>query len=264
MKKILLLLAAIAVASSASASDVVINQNVLNSLNSRSNTGAPKFPIMPKRVEAPRVTKPKTVQQAPKPEAIKVAKPKIKHQIKPVEKAEVKDTGPFQVEQVTLEKEFEAMQPIGAVEKVKKEEIPELPTTTPQINEMPQGPLVEATQMPQPLDAPKAEPAVAVENALVSNTIVFDGLDAQLSDDNRKQIDEIMATFKDPNNNKISIVAYNVDDGVDTFKKKRLALNHALDVRTYLLDKGYINFSIRVLNVKDETNKLNMVEISEI
>ena len=64
--------------------------------------------------------------------------------------------------------------------------------------------------------------------------------------------------------NKIAIYAYNLDNGVDTFEKKRISLNRAVNVRGYLIKQGYKNFSIKVVNVEADSDKINTVELEEI
>lgn len=86
----------------------------------------------------------------------------------------------------------------------------------------------------------------------------------ELSSEQQNQIDEIIKSFEDAINNKIAIYAYNLDDGVDTFKRKRLSLNRAVAVRSYLLPKGYKNFSIKVVNVDIASGKANTVELEEL
>ena len=64
--------------------------------------------------------------------------------------------------------------------------------------------------------------------------------------------------------NKIMILSYKYEDGKDSFKKKRISLNRAIEVRSYLLGKGYKNFSIKVINISGDAEKRNLVEIEEL
>lgn len=70
--------------------------------------------------------------------------------------------------------------------------------------------------------------------------------------------------FEDPQKHKIAIYAYNYDNGENSFKKKKLSLDRATEIRSLLLNKGYKNFSIKVINVTDDAEKRNLVEIEEI
>lgn len=86
----------------------------------------------------------------------------------------------------------------------------------------------------------------------------------ELTESNKEKITSIVNSFEDPKTNKIAILAYNFDNGEDVFKKKRQSLNRAIEVRSYLLGKGYKNFSIKVINITDDAAKGNIVEIDEI
>ncbi len=101
---------------------------------------------------------------------------------------------------------------------------------------------------------PKAEPG----------SIVFaDGVD-ELTTQQMAEINDIVGKFKNTDKNKIAIYSYNLDDGVDSFKKKRVSLNRAIAVRSFLLKKGYKNFSIKVININSGSDKVNTVELEEI
>ena len=97
----------------------------------------------------------------------------------------------------------------------------------------------------------------------VSKLVFAEGTDT-LTEEHKAQIDAIIASFDDALVNKIAIYSYNLDNGVDAFKKKRLSLNRAVEVRSYLLPKGYKNFSIKVVNVDAAPEKANTVEIEEL
>ena len=80
----------------------------------------------------------------------------------------------------------------------------------------------------------------------------------------KEKIDTIIASFDDAKANKIAIMAYNYDNGEDVFRKKRQSLNRAIEIRSYLLNKGYKNFSIKVINITDDAAQGNVVEIDEL
>ena len=86
----------------------------------------------------------------------------------------------------------------------------------------------------------------------------------ELNDEQRTKIDTIIAGYQNAPQNKIAIYSYNFDDGVDSFKKKRTSLNRAVEIRSYLLKKGYKNFSIKVININNASDKKNLVELQEI
>mgnify|MGYP001040657933 FL=1 len=120
----------------------------------------------------------------------------------------------------------------------------------------------------------KAEPLVPVSGALVAKPvadaekvkreIVFTEGSSELDDLSKEKIDAIIASFDNAGANKIAIMAYNYDNGQDVFRKKRQSLNRAIEIRSYLLAKGYKNFSIKVINITDDAARGNVVEIDEI
>ncbi|MBP3347116.1 MAG: hypothetical protein J6L86_08845 [Alphaproteobacteria bacterium] len=113
---------------------------------------------------------------------------------------------------------------------------------------------------------PAAEqPSVPAERQVsaADNRIIFAEDVSELSEDHKKQIDAVISGFEDPKNNKIAIFSYNYDNGEDVFRKKRMSLNRAVEIRSYLLGKGYKNFSIKVINV-NEADKNNLVTVVEL
>lgn len=86
----------------------------------------------------------------------------------------------------------------------------------------------------------------------------------EISPENADKIVSLIETFEDPRKHKIAIYAYNYDNGENTFKKKKLSLDRATEIRSLLLNKGYKNFSIKVINITDNPEKRNLVEIEEI
>ena len=90
-----------------------------------------------------------------------------------------------------------------------------------------------------------------------------DGVD-ELTAQQKAEIDVLTSKFKNTDKNKIAIYSYNLDDGVDSFKRKRISLNRAIEIRSYLLKKGYKNFSIKVINIGTGSDKINTVELEEI
>lgn len=112
--------------------------------------------------------------------------------------------------------------------------------------------------------APLVSPAVQAETVLPSSEIVFAPDSYELTDEDKARLDAVVASFENPSVNKIAIFAFNVDDGKDVFRKKRLSLNRAVEVRSYLLGKGYKNFSIKVVNIDEPGDKENKVIIEEL
>ena len=100
--------------------------------------------------------------------------------------------------------------------------------------------------------------------AEVGRQIFFADDSFEISPENADKIVSLIETFEDPRKHKIAIYAYNYDNGENTFKKKKLSLDRATEIRSLLLNKGYKNFSIKVINITDNPEKRNLVEIEEI
>lgn len=108
----------------------------------------------------------------------------------------------------------------------------------------------------QPLIPTAPAPAAAEKQ------IVFAEKSDRLSAENLARLEEYAATLAAPGKNKIIISAYNFEDGGNSFKSKRLNLNRAVAVRSFLMTKGYKNFSIRIVNTGNR-GKRNVTEIEE-
>ena len=122
---------------------------------------------------------------------------------------------------------------------------------------------IKENKAPKPLIPETQTKEETSENKPIAQ-IKFASDVSELTEEQQKQLDAIVASFNNPSENKIAIYAYNLDDGVDSFKKKRLCLNRAVEIRSYLLQKGYKNFSIKVINVDGNSDKTNIVELEEL
>ena len=118
-----------------------------------------------------------------------------------------------------------------------------------------------------PVVAKEKEPAlqplipVAEEEPAV-DIIAFAGGVFELSAENTARLAAIADGFKWPGESKILIYAYNFNDGGNDFKNKRLSLNRAVEIRSYLMTRGYKNFGIKIVNT-DNRGKQNTVEVFE-
>lgn len=180
--------------------------------------------------------------------------------------AEVKDNGAQSLvphEEATVMPNQDVQVPAEAVKSVSVSVAEK--ETIPVQNDVPVEPLKPAVEEKkvEPLVPVNAAPAPVKANS-VSKQIVFASDSYELSDANKEKVSAIVDSFEDPKVNKIAILAYNFDNGEDVFKKKRQSLNRAIEVRSYLLGKGYKNFSIKVINITDDAEKGNIVEIDEI
>ncbi len=106
--------------------------------------------------------------------------------------------------------------------------------------------------------------ASVAENVAPQEEIRFAESSYEISEENKQKILSLIETFENPKKNKIAIYAYNYDNGENSFKKKKLSLDRATEIRSLLLNQGYKNFSIKVINVTDSPSKSNLVEIEEI
>lgn len=159
---------------------------------------------------------------------------------------------------------FKTEEPVPA-EKVSS--APVVPVKAESVENQPVGEVLAAAEK-------KAEPLVPVSGAFaakpvadaekVKREIVFAEGSSELDELSKKKIDAIIASFDNAGANKIAIMAYNYDNGQDVFRKKRQSLNRAIEIRSYLLAKGYKNFSIKVINITDDAARGNVVEIDEI
>lgn len=119
----------------------------------------------------------------------------------------------------------------------------------------------------QPVDkdaAPLISPEIKENASVPADEIVFAPDSYELTDENKARLDAIVSSFENPAVNKIAVYAFNVNDGKDVFRKKRLSLNRAVEVRSYLLGKGYKNFSIKVVNIDEPGDKENKVSVEEL
>lgn len=271
-------------ASAASAQDVYVDLSVLDSLGvSTQNISAPEplFPVLPPQ------PKHKPARKKAVKKAEKISAPKAEPQVKVEVKEKIEIPSPVNVAAPAVEQH----QPIPYVESSERVVVVDVEPVAPQTAAQTSEPSVEkAPQASAPVspavETPAAAPAVpvaAVETPSVSpaaqelllneddnadkpvlGSLVFSGEEVELNDEQKAKVDAAVSAFKDLAHNKIAIYSYNLDDGVDAFKKKRLSLNRALEVRSYLMQKGHKNFSIKVLNVDAASGKANTVEIEEL
>ena len=273
---------------------VMVDLSVLEGLNSAPAAYAPAateplFPIVKKAPKAKKVSKP----------VVKKSKPVVKVEVKETKTAVAKEETPKAEEKVAIPQQIpfvESAEPVVVVDVEPTSEPKETATPEQQpsvAQTLPAAPAM-AENAPAPAEtAPKAEenpiqteakvevapaeakaPALLVEDTpasvqlpspqAVNNKLTFAADADELNDEQKKQIDGIIASFKDAKNNKIAIYAYNQEEGDDAFRRKRLSLNRAVEVRSYLLPKGYKNFSIKVINVDAASGKADTVEIEEL
>lgn len=301
MKRLwILFLGIVALSTNAKAEDsVYVDMSVLNSLGNAQvvSESQPMFPVVKKQPRKPKKASPAPAKSTPTQKKLPVVvhkaevKPAIVVEEKVEKTAEVIEIperimdAPALVESTNDEPKVEPTQ----VEPVAREDIEPLEpehAPAPSMDVVPnrssvvfqnsqqesaelsviQGENDEETALSEQdaelLTPPDDDTIEGVE--LKDNKIYFAAEDASLNDVKKSLIDNIISKFGDANNNKIAILSYNYDNGEDSFRKKRLSLNRAVEIRSYLLGKGYKNFSIKVINVTDDITKNGLVEIEEL
>ncbi|MBE6453138.1 MAG: hypothetical protein E7012_06595 [Alphaproteobacteria bacterium] len=284
-----LLLSGVCFAEQSKAEDsVFLNLSVLDNLNSAPistlSAQEPLFPIVKKAPQIKPAISKKIVKKAkvtPKKEVepskseinvveAKISEPKIKVEVsdtvvsKPVSAPQIpyvesdEKVVVVDVEPVSSQAEVVSPQAVEKPVEINPEPIKSASSQT--VETIPSVNLETEASKPELL----IDDNITTTDNSVSTALKFLPDIDELTPEQQKQIDIAISTFKDALNNKIGIYAYNLDDGVDTFKRKRLSLNRAVAVRSYLLPKGYKNFSIKVVNVDSASGKGNTVELEEI
>ena len=274
--------------------NVWVDLSVLDGLNTTySAPTEPLFPVLPKREPKPVLPK-ATSPKKPKIEAVSLSTPKA--DVTKSSKVTVKET-PAVKETVVMQESKEAVAkqeddadvvvvdveptspdapgaiPVADVAPLPQEAATDAADTSPaKPNSNSDLPAVSQPAAPEVSDVQETKPALLIDNTLpteeqpsaIDNTIKFaPGVDT-LSSEQMAKINTIISTFKDAKNNKIAIYSYNQDDGTDSFKKKRISLNRAIEIRSYLIKQGYKNFSIKVVNINSDSAKADMVELAEM
>ncbi|MBQ9732104.1 MAG: hypothetical protein IJV97_03345 [Alphaproteobacteria bacterium] len=256
--------------------DIFVNLSVLDGLSAApQNISAPQGPLFPivkkaapikKRIKAKSKTAPKVkVVQKIKEETPKkiiedkkpqesTEQPQIPY-IESVEKVEVVDVEPILSKQ-------EDIAPENVTDTVSATSNPDTVGNIAPVADVASSQVTE--QIPEKNAELLLDENVTVTNSQAVTKLTFLPEVDELTPEQQQQIDAAIASFEDALSNKIAIYAYNLDDGVDTFKRKRLSLNRAVAVRSYLLPKGYKNFSIKVVNVDASSGKTDTVELEEI
>lgn len=176
-----------------------------------------------------------------------------------------------------------------------KEELQSAPVSAPVENETPPavsfspaaGNTPSEEKTPSAVTAaPVAEPVVptvekqavavsAEESGIVENTVpeaavpvsslsdrsallVFDEESSELNAGIVGVLTKMVESLEAENAGKITIEAYNHDGGEGSFSRKRLSLNRAVTVRSWLLGKGFKSFGIKIINTEDDALRNNI------
>ena len=275
-----LLAAAVVLANTAKAEDVYVDLSVLDNLGGTAPAvSQPLFPVVKK---APAKARPHKKNVKPR----RHKAPQVKVEIKEIEKIEIPVSAPAAVSapaetpasapapDVEPIPYVESAEPVVVVdvEPVASQSAPVAAKKTSQPSEQPlqpekaAAPAAPAEVAPLAQTAPTVSPLIAegLPTAAPAASLHYESGKYELDEAQKAQIDSIIKSFEDPANHKIAINSYNPDAGEDAFAQKRVSLNRALDVRTYLIQKGYKNFSIKVLNVDAGSVQAHTVELSEL
>lgn len=180
-----------------------------------------------------------------------------------LEQNALENKNPMQAESLLKDNQTEAkVSPIPQKAEVKEPSLEEQ-NTKPEVNNV-QTPAME--NKPSLLVDNKAENQNNADSVEVKNAedIYFEAEAEELTDEQKAQLDKLVASFENPKENKIAIYAYNYVNGEDAFRRKRMALNRAVNIRSYLLLKGYKNYSMKVINIEEADGKENCVHVEEL
>lgn len=153
------------------------------------------------------------------------------------------------------------------------------PENKPELLVQPTNPENNIQNTPEVVPAPVVNAEEAIISAKISSTttanpdiampkevfvVSFMPDSAEITAENMQNLEEAVKKFDIEHKKKISIKAYNYDNGEDSFRKKRVSLNRATEVRSFFLNKGFKNFSIKVINTNSPNSLQNTVEIEEL
>ena len=130
-----------------------------------------------------------------------------------------------------------------------------------------EAPKPEAVAPEIKVESPKREVVISqpqANQASQTGIITFAADQSDLNDAQKKIIDDTLASFQNPKVNKMSIISYSISGGENVFQNKRISLNRAVNTRSYLLEKGYKNFSIKIINVEADDDRINTVSLTEL
>lgn len=224
------------------------------------------LPVEPVKVE-PLTEAPKTapVVETPAPQTnpeVKAEKPKVAET--PLAEATEK-TVESQTPSIVTEEKIVAQIAGETQDNNKPAEVTPLPTTEdktaeqaqPQQSTVSESLVISANSdnLPEQNAAPALKEVYA---------ITFPSDSSELTSDSQQTLAEAAQKFDKDRRKKIAIKAYNFDNGEDSFRKKRVSLTRATEVRSYFLTRGFKNFSIKVVNSSADDEYKDMVEVEEL
>jgi len=256
MRKWVLSVFSFLVASQAYAqSNIHIDLSVLDYLDSSAQVMQDELPLPAAKKAAP--MKKEVDKPQPKPQAILFEGREIVPMPMPVVEVRRPETEIIEAPKAAPQPKPEAIlfegreivpMPMPVAEVRRQEVEPEVVEEDTVVLEEPEQAMTE--QSAEPVDDSKA-------------VIVFANDSQALTAEDRARLGEVVKNFENTAVNKILIVAYNYDSGESVFKQKRLSLNRATEIRSYLLGLGYKNFSIKIINT-DDSSQNNLAEVTEL
>ena len=271
------------------ADDVYVDLSVLDAVPQDSIGFVPAQPLFPevkntaKPAKAKKVvkakkqasTKQKAVAHTPKPTAKVKAptpqkaeplnnspkfEPQIEKTIEPEKTEKVEKSLPDSAEIKLETKKEDKIQPLP--EPVGNTVLP-APETAPQTETQPQqSEVAESLVISANSDnLPEQNAAPTPKEIYV---VAFSADSSELSAESLQKLEEAAQNFDKEHRKKIAIKAYNFDNGEDSFRKKRVSLTRATEVRSYFLSRGFKNFSIKVVNSSADDEYKDTVEVEEL
>ena len=250
IRPLILVVFALLLAASNAQADYVLNLSVLDGLEAEDETADIALPAAEVPLSATTV---KPVKKAPlknlakpkvKPaEPIKPKVSEVKPSVSPAEK--VADKKIKIVHDPLKNVDMPVQQPPVAPSVVAKEPIAPKPIIA---DEKPLVPVIAepVARLPEVKTSTDAKPA---ESDYVMLTF-GEGSDV-LDSKTITKLNDFSEAASSQNSPKILIEAYHYENGEKSFSRKRLSLNRAVTVRSYLLGKGHKSFSIKIINTED-------------
>ena len=243
--------------------NVVIDMSVLDSLGAPTSAAVssskPLFPTVKKKTVKPKAK----VKKAKKAKTVKAPEVKVEAPKPEVVAPEVKVETP-KPEVVAPEVKVETPKPEVVAPEVKVE-TPKSEVVAPEAKV--EAPKPEVVIPEVKTEAPKREVIISqpqANQASQTGIITFAPDQSDLNDAQKKIIDDTLASFQNPKVNKMSIISYSISGGENVFQNKRISLNRAVNTRSYLLEKGYKNFSIKIINIEADDDRINTVSLTEL
>lgn len=169
-----------------------------------------------------------------------------------------------------------AVAPIASSNEVPPAPAPAPDTTQPATSMAANAPVTPAPAAPAATPAPAAEEAAIPPSTKSSEPMPSLGADEyslafgadsfELSDNARRQLDQVIAAMGRDDSLRIQLQAYAQGDGANASKARRLSLSRALQVRSYLIDQGVrsTRIDVRALGSNVPSGPADRVDIKTV